>query len=81
MAEQSTDQTTFALAAANLKTKRGEQVGQNVVVIAGVQRDVHSAGIGHRAYDVQRLIAVERRNLDRHHVLNFREPSPEGIWQ
>ena len=48
------------------ESKGREQVHDDVVVVAGVQRDlVGAARFSHGAHDVDRLIAIERRDLDR----------------
>src|ERR1041385_5516550 len=47
---------------------RLQKVPHNVVVVAGVQRDIVAPRLRHRAYHVDRLVAVERRDLDRHHT-------------
>ena len=41
----------------------GKQIEQNIVVVAGVQRDFMGApGFGEGADDIESLVAVERRN-------------------
>ena len=42
-------------------------------------RDVVAAGVHDGADHVERLIAVERRDLDRHHTLDFRKSAPERV--
>ena len=59
-----------------------EQIGDDVVVVACVERNLAAApGLGYCAHDIQRLVAVERRDLDRHHIRDFDEFAPEGIGQ
>ena len=53
----------------------------DVVVVAGVERDVVAAGLGDGADHVERLVAVERRHLDGDHVLDLGEPPPERVRQ
>ena len=77
MSEQATDDAAFFAA----KTKRCDQIGHDVVVIARVERDVIAARFDHRAHDIQRLVAVEWRDLDGHDVLDFRKATPESKWQ
>ena len=49
-----------------------------MVVVAGIERDaVGGAGLDHAAHHVERAVAVERRDLDRDHVLDRREAPPE----
>ena len=58
--------------------ERREQIEHDVVVVAGVERDaVGGAGLDHAAHDVEGAVAVERRDLDRDHVLDRREAAPE----
>ena len=55
-----------------------DQVEHDVVVVAGVERDaLRGAGFGDTVDDVERRIAVERRDLDADDVVDFGEPSPE----
>ena len=50
-----------------------------MVVVAGVEDDpVLGPGGDDTADHVERAVAVERRNLDRHHPLERREAGPEG---
>ena len=64
------------------KGERREQIGDDVVVIARVERDlVAAAGVGDSAHDVQCLVAVERRDLDRHNIVDFDEFTPEAVGQ
>ena len=53
----------------------------DVVVVAGVQGDVVPARLGDGADHVERLVAVERRDLDRDDVRDLREPPPERVRQ
>ena len=68
--------------AAGFHMKRGEQVEHDMVVVAGVERDpVGGAGLRHAAHHVERPITVEGRNLDRDHVLDRGETTPERYRQ
>ena len=49
------------------------------VVVPRVERDVVAPGIDDGPDDVERLVAVERSDLDGDHRGNFGEASPEGI--
>ena len=62
----------------NRENKRGQQIHFKVVVVTCVKGDL-SARFRHRASDVQSLVAVERRDLDRHHIINLSELPPEAI--
>ena len=64
-------------AAAHVEAIRREQVEHDVVVVAGVERDVVAAGLGDGADDVERLVAVEGGDLDGDDVLDLHEPPPE----
>ena len=65
-----------------LQRERREQVRHDVVVVAGVERDaVLGACLDHAAQHVERAVAVERRDLDRHHVVDLRETPPEARRQ
>ena len=58
--------------------ERRHQVEHDVVVVAGVERDaVGGTGLDHAAHHIERAVAVERRDLDRHDVLDRREAAPE----
>ena len=63
------------------EAERREQVGDDVVVVAGVERDVVAPGLGDGPDDVERLVAVERRDLDRDDVLDLGEAPPERVRQ
>src|SRR6202030_1195623 len=78
VAEQSTYDASLAAAEIELR----EQVGNDVVVVAGVERDFRGAsGLYHCAHDIQRLIAVERRDFNSDDILDFRELAPKRVRQ
>src|SRR5581483_8689064 len=57
-----------------------EQVADNIVIVAGIEGDlIDSAAIDDRSYDIECLVAIERRNFDGDHVWDFREPAPEFV--
>ena len=59
---------------------RRDQIADNVVVIAGVKRDLRRpARIGNSAKHIESLITVERGHLDRGHTFQRGESSPEFI--
>ena len=64
-----------------LEAERRDEVADDVVVVAGVERDVVAARFGDGADHVERLIAIERRDLDRHDPRNLRETPPERVRQ
>ena len=58
--------------------ERRHQIEHDVVVVAGVERDaIGGACLDDPANHIERAIAVERRDLDRHDVLDRREAPPE----
>ena len=60
------------------ESKLGQQVGYYVVVVSRIKRHVTlTPAIGKRTGNVQRMIAVEWRYLDRHHILDLKEFAPE----
>src|SRR5271157_1259258 len=64
------------------KIKFSQKIEKNVVVISCVERDFSSTpGFGYGASDIERVIAVERSNLDCDQVFNFRQPAPEFVGQ
>src|SRR5580704_4947167 len=61
-----------------MEGKRRNQIHHNVVVVPRIQRDI-ATRFGDRSNDVQSLVAVERRDLYRDDVFNFRESAPERV--
>jgi hypothetical protein len=60
--------------------KGREQVDDDAVVVAGVERHVVAPRRGHRAHHVERAVAVERRDLHRHQVRHrLGEVAPEAV--
>ena len=58
--------------------ERQREVEQDVVVIAGVERDaVERAGGGDAAQHIERAVAVERRDLDGDDVVDRGKAPPE----
>src|SRR5437867_11197663 len=56
----------------------GQQIDQNVVVVAGIESNLTSAaGFGHASQDIQSAVAMERSNLDRNHLVERRQAPPE----
>ncbi len=56
----------------------GEQVGDDRVVVAGVERDlIGAARGGHPAHQLQRAVPVEGRSLDGDDGRDRRELAPE----
>src|ERR1700756_1560242 len=58
--------------------KGGDEVEDDVIVVAGVERDpVGGVRLHDAAHDVEGAVTIERRDLDGDHVLDRREPPPE----
>src|SRR5262245_39018743 len=62
--------------------KLGQQIGHDVVVVAGVKRDfVMSAAVGQGARHIQGPVTIERRDLHRRDVFYLEELAPEAVIQ
>jgi hypothetical protein len=57
---------------------RREKIQRDVVIVPGVERDV-SPRFSHGADDIQCLVAIEWRNLDRNNIFNLSEFAPESV--
>ncbi len=78
VAEQTAADAHRDFGVAGLDDKRRQQIEHDVVVVAGVQRHpVLRAGSDDAANHIERAVAVERRHLDRDHVVDCREAAPE----
>ena len=74
MAEQAALEAQRHLAVAGADHHRRDEVGDDVIVVAGVERDaILGAGLGDAEGDVERAVAVERRHLDRHDIVDGRQ--------
>src|SRR6267154_650283 len=78
MAEKAADDAALDLFAVDGKNVRSEQIHDDVVVVAGVERDV-AAGFGDGADDVKSLVAIEGSDFDGGDVFDFGELAPEFI--
>src|SRR4051812_46548430 len=56
-----------------------EQIGNDVVVVSRIQRDVPPPRRQGRAHHVARAVTIERRHLDRDDVLDLAETPPECL--
>ena len=57
---------------------RRDQVQHDVIVVAGVEADaLFGVRFGDAAHHVERTVAIERCDLDRHHVVDLRKAAPE----
>jgi hypothetical protein len=81
VSEEATDDAAFDVTVADLEAEGGDEVGDDVVVVAGVEGDVVAAGLGDGADDVEGLVAVEGGHLDGDDVLDLGEAAPEGVGE
>src|SRR5947209_2173808 len=63
------------------KSERREQIHDNVVVVARIERDVVPTCFNHCPDHVLRLIPIERRDLDRHDIVDLDQSAPKRKWQ
>ncbi len=56
-----------------------DEIRDDGVVIAGIERDVVTPGVDDGPEHIQRLIPVERRDLYGDHSGYLREPAPECV--
>ena len=59
------------------RRERREQVGHDRIVVARVERHVLAPALGQGGRDVERAVAIERRDLDRDHAFDVEEAAPE----
>src|SRR5262249_61025986 len=77
---QETKHNAALLLCCAIKRKRGKQIQNDVVGVAGVKRDIAS-GFGDRANNIQGLIPIERGNFYRQDVFDPGESPPKGIGE
>src|SRR5687767_1775634 len=76
MPEQPADDSQPSLAHRILR----KQVNNDCVVVARVQCDLRGAArLGDSADDIEGLVSIEGRDLDRHDVWHFNKPSPKPV--
>lgn len=78
VAEKAADDAAGDGAAVMREREGGEQVGDDGVVVAGVEGDVVAADFGDGADDVDGLVAVEGGDLDSNDLGDGGETTPEG---
>ena len=78
MAEEAPNDAALDLFAVDVKNVRSEQVHHDVVVVAGVERNV-AAGFGDGADDVKSLVAIEGSDFDGGDIFDFGEFAPEFV--
>ena len=79
LAEESADDAAFDGPAARVEPKGSEEVGYDVVVVAGVKGDIVAAGFDEGADDVDGLVAIEGGDFDGDDVFDFGEAVPERM--
>src|SRR3981081_3009385 len=62
----------------NLKSVRGQKIHDDVVIISSIKSYIFPR-FGDSTDNIQCLIAIERRNLDRDYIFDFRKLAPERI--
>jgi hypothetical protein len=78
VAQKAAYNAVFPRPSVDLENIESEKIHGDIVIIAGVQRDV-SPGFGDGTYDIQRLVTVEWRNFDGDNIFNLSELAPESI--
>ena len=78
MAEEAANDAALDLFAVDGKNVRSEQVHYDVVVVAGVERNV-AAGFGDGAHDVKSLVTIEGSDFDGGDIFDFGECAPELV--
>lgn len=59
---------------------RGDQIEKDIVVVAGIEGNAIFGSSGdHAFYDIERSIAIEWRDLDRHYFLELGKSTPKGF--
>src|SRR5258706_6115489 len=79
VAEEAAGDAAFDPFAVHVEAKWSNEISDDVVIIAGVERDVVARRFGNGAHDIERLISVERGDLDGDDILDFAEFSPERV--
>ena len=79
--QQTADDAAFDQAPGDFETKRRQQIQHNVVIIARVEGDVLTPCVSHGSDNLQRVVAIEGGDLDRHDIFDFREPRPKRVGQ
>ena len=78
VAEQPALDAQHDFLAVALHHERRDQIEDDVIIVAGVQRDAFfRARLDHSAHDIERAVAVERRHLDRHDIVDPGQAAPE----
>src|SRR5258706_960825 len=79
MAEQAADDTQARLSAVGPQREFSQQIDDDVIIVAGVERDfIGAVRFSQRTDNIERLIAAEGGDLDGDNVRNFNEAAPEA---
>src|SRR5205085_9616602 len=79
VSEQASHDPALGRSAIDAESKRREQVSNDGVVVAGIQRDITASRRRHGSNDVESLIAIERGDLDRDNARYLDEATPEIV--
>src|SRR4051812_45842764 len=77
MPEQATDNAFFDRSAADRKSVGRQEIEDDIIIVTGIERNVIAARFSHGPHDIQRLITIEWRNLDRHNLVNLGKSTPK----
>src|SRR5262245_51800162 len=79
VAEETAFEAQHHLARAAANAHGRDQIGNDMVVIAGIKCDAILSTRGHHAKgDIERLVAIKRRYLDGDHVVETGKTRPKG---
>jgi hypothetical protein len=81
LAQETTNKAPLNLSVSSLESERSKEIQNDVIIISGIKSDILAPRFRHGAKDVERLIAIKRRDLDRHDIVNFNELAPERIGE
>jgi hypothetical protein len=81
LAQEAADDAALDHAVVGFEAKGGEEIGDDVVIVAGVEGNIIAAGFGDGADYVDGLIAIEGSNFYRENIFDLGESPPEFIGQ
>lgn len=77
VAEQTADDVTGDVLFFFFEGERAQEVGDDGIIVAGVEGDVVATGVDHRADDLEGLVAIKRSDFDREDVFDGSEAGPK----
>src|ERR1700731_116526 len=80
MAQKATHDAARFRPLSDSKNLRRDEIHHNIVIVAGIERDVASR-LRHGPHNIERLVAIERSNLNGDYVIDFREFPPKTVGQ